>query len=98
MKHCPICSTEYTNEHTTCPTDNARLMEAKEWQPGQVVANKYRVSAKIGRGGMGPVYRAFHIAPEERRALKVINQQYPPDPNFIHGFRHEARAGRRLLH
>jgi len=98
MKHCPICSTEYTNEHTTCPTDNARLMEAKEWQPGQVVANKYRVSAKIGRGGMGTVYRVFHIALEERRALKLINQQYAQDPKFIARFRNEARVARRLLH
>jgi serine/threonine-protein kinase len=98
MKHCPICSTEYTDEHATCPTDSARLIETKEWQPGQVVANKYRVSAKIGRGGMGTVYRVFHIALEERRALKLINQQYAQDPKFIARFRNEARVARRLLH
>ena len=98
MKQCPICSTEYPDEHTTCPTDSARLMETKEWQPGQMVANKYCVRAKIGRGGMGTVYKVYHVALEELRALKLINQQYARDPKFIARFLNEARVARRLRH
>ena len=98
MKQCPICSTEYTDEHTTCPTDSARLMENKEWQPGQMVANKYCVRAKIGRGGMGTVYKVFHVALEEDRALKLINQRYAQDPKFNKRFLNEARVARRLHH
>jgi serine/threonine protein kinase len=98
MKQCPICFSEYSDEHTTCPTDSARLMETKEWQPGQMVANKYRVIAKIGRGGMGAVYKAFHVGLEEIRALKVMDPQYARDPKFIVRFRHEAQVARRLRH
>ena len=96
MKQCPICFTEYSDDHTTCPTDSARLMEIQEWKPGQMVANKYRVIAKIGRGGMGAVYKAFHVGLEEIRALKVMDPQYARDPKFIVRFRHEAQVARRL--
>src|SRR5260370_12304645 len=98
MKQCPICFIEYTDEHTTCPTDSARLMETKEWQPGQMVANKYRVIAKIGRGGMGAVYKVFHVALEEIRALKGMDPQYARDPKFIVPFPNEAQVAPRLAH
>ncbi|PYX99985.1 MAG: serine/threonine protein kinase, partial [Acidobacteria bacterium] len=98
MKRCPICCTEYTDEQTTCSTDNARLMTSTEWIPGQVVANKYRVIAKIGRGAMGAVYKAMHIGLEEIRALKVMDPQYARDLKFIARFRNEAQVARRLRH
>src|SRR5881296_1321894 len=103
MKLCPICLSEYSDEHTTCPSDNARLIETKEWQPGQMVANnKYLIVAKIGRGGMGTVFKASHVALDEIRA--------PPEgpgapvgnrlPRGIRGFRDggfEARTVRPRL-
>ena len=99
MKLCPICLSEYSDEHTTCPTDSARLMETKEWQPGQMVANnKYLIVAKIGRGGMGTVFKASHVALDEIRALKLMDPQFARDPQFVARFRNEAKAARRLSH
>src|SRR5881628_3035356 len=99
MKLCPICLSEYSDEHITCPTDSARLMETKEWQPGQRVANnKYLIVAKIGRGGMGTVFKASHVALDEIRALKLMDPQFARDPQFVARFRNEAKAARRLSH
>ena len=99
MKLCPICLSEYSDEHTTCPSDSARLMETKEWQPGQMVANnKYLIVAKIGRGGMGTVFKASHVALDEIRALKLMDPQFARDPQFVARFRNEAKAARRLSH
>src|SRR5438876_9221737 len=85
MKLCPICLSEYSDEHTTCPTDSARLMETKEWQPGQMVANnKYLIVAKIGRGGMGTVFKASHVALDEIRALKLMDPQFARDRSEEH--------------
>src|SRR5881396_417472 len=99
MKLCPICLSEYSDEHITGPTDSARLMETKEWQPGQMVANnKYLIVAKIGRGGMGTVFKASHVALDEIRALKLMDPQFARDPQFVARFRNEAKAARRLSH
>jgi len=74
-------------------------METKEWQPGQMVANnKYLIVAKIGRGGMGTVFKASHVALDEIRALKLMDPQFARDPQFVARFRNEAKAARRLSH
>ncbi len=98
MKQCPICMTEFSDDYTSCPNDGARLMESREWKPGTMVRNKYRVVAKLGQGGMGSVYKAVHIALEEVRALKVMDPQLAGDPKFVIRFRHEAQVARRLRH
>src|ERR1017187_2523778 len=96
MKQCPICTTNYPDEHKTCPTDGAMLLVTSDWSPGALIRGKYRIIAKIGHGGMGTVYKAEHIALEEVRALKVMTPR--GDPEFVHRFRREAQAARRLRH
>ena len=51
MKQCPICSTGYTDEHKTCPTDGAMLLVTTNGRRALWVRGKYRIIAKIGRGG-----------------------------------------------
>src|SRR5438552_1724714 len=97
MKQCPICDTGYPDEHTTCPTDGAVLLEIREWAPGTVIRNKYRILALLGRGGI-IVYKAEHLALEEVRALKVMATHLASDPKFVRRFRQEAQAARRLRH
>ena len=58
MKTCPVCDTPYPNQHATCPTDGAMLIETRELAPGQIVRGKYRTVRKLGSGGMGVVYLA----------------------------------------
>jgi serine/threonine-protein kinase len=56
----------------------------------------YEVLALVGRGGMGKVYRARHVALGRIVALKLLAQE--PDDNLLARFREEARAVAKLQH
>ena len=43
--------------------------------PGTIVADRYRIEARIGEGGMGVVYRAEHVHMRKPYALKVLNPE-----------------------
>ena len=59
----------------------------------------FLIEERIGRGGMGAVYRAQHLLLGERRALKVIRDElFRSVPQAIERFEREARIAVRLRH
>ncbi len=96
MKQCPICLSEYPDTMTNCSRDAAPLVENRDWPPGTMVKNKYRIVAQVGRGGMATVYRAIHLALEELRAIKVMDAHLARDVRFLQRFRQEAQMSRKL--
>jgi hypothetical protein len=58
----------------------------------------YELLGPLGRGGMGEVYRARHLALDREVALKVIRPHLLADPDAVERFRREARAAGRLRH
>jgi serine/threonine protein kinase len=98
MKTCPVCDTPYPNQHATCPTDGAMLIESRELAPGQIVRGKYRIVRKLGAGGMGVVYLAEHLLLGGQLALKFLAVELSRNPQFIKRFRQEARAAYQLRH
>ncbi len=98
MKSCPVCDTDYPDQHTTCPTDGAVLIVSQELAPGSLVRGKYRIVRKLGQGGMGVVYLADDILLGVRVALKFLAGDLGKDPKFIKRFRTEARAAYQLRH
>jgi eukaryotic-like serine/threonine-protein kinase len=65
---------------------------------GSVLANRYRLEARIGAGGMAEVYRGFDPVLNRTVAIKILNPQYARDANFVERFRREAQAAARLNH
>lgn len=66
---------------------------------GQVVAERYRVIGRVGRGGMGMVYHATDLELHEDVALKVVRADLiREDPTLISRFKSEIRLARRLSH
>lgn len=63
---------------------------------GQTVG-KYRVEERIGRGGMGTVYRAVDQTLHREVAIKVLNSELN-DPEIAKRFRAEAITVARLSH
>src|ERR671935_255629 len=70
-------------------TDDQRL--------GTVIAG-YRIEARIGRGGMGVVYRAEHLNLRRRAAIKIIAPDLAESEGFRERFTREARVSAALQH
>ncbi|MEV7797515.1 Stk1 family PASTA domain-containing Ser/Thr kinase [Microbacterium foliorum] len=63
---------------------------------GRLVDGRYRVRARIARGGMATVYVATDLRLERRIALKVMHAHLSDDSAFQSKFIQEARAAARL--
>jgi serine/threonine protein kinase len=57
-----------------------------------------RIQALLGRGGMGTVYRAHHLALDKTVALKVLAGHLESDAEFVERFQREARAAAKVEH
>jgi serine/threonine protein kinase/WD40 repeat protein len=58
----------------------------------------YRIVRELGRGGMGVVYEAVHVALDRPVALKVLGTHAAPDSNGRRRFLNEARTAAVLHH
>jgi eukaryotic-like serine/threonine-protein kinase len=63
-----------------------------------VVAERYRLLALLGEGGMGAVYKAEHIRMGKALALKVLRGDFARQPGAVARFRAEAQIVSRLSH
>ena len=66
--------------------------------PGQLIANRFRIVAFIGRGGMGEVYRADDLELGQSVALKLLPAHISADPVLADRVRDEVRVARRITH
>jgi serine/threonine-protein kinase len=67
-------------------------------EPGRLFDGRYRIDAKIGRGGSATVYRAEHIALHEPRAIKLLHPESLARPGAVDQLRREAEATSRIHH
>jgi serine/threonine-protein kinase len=65
---------------------------------GTLIDGRYRVRARVARGGMATVYSAVDERLERTVALKVIHPAHARDPHFLDRFTDEAKAIARLTH
>jgi serine/threonine-protein kinase len=65
---------------------------------GEVLDGKYQVLRELGRGAMGVVYEALHIALERRVAIKTLLEEVSADPQIGARFEREARAASAIGH
>jgi serine/threonine protein kinase len=52
----------------------------------QAAIGPYRIIRKLGEGGMGTVYEAFHDAIERRVAIKILRPSYAHNPETLKRF------------
>jgi hypothetical protein len=65
---------------------------------GRVLGDKFKLTACIGIGGSGAVYRADQIALGRTVAVKILNEDLSADARMIKRFRDEAMSASRLNH
>ncbi len=98
MKQCSTCKRVYPDLTLTCSDDGSALQIVAELLPGTIIRGKYRIQERLGAGGMATVYRAVHIAFDEERAIKIVNDRFSGDASLSQRFRTEAIVTRKLRH
>jgi serine/threonine protein kinase len=63
---------------------------------GDIVADKYRIDAQLGEGGMAVVFGAHHTLLDKPIAVKILSPDLPRLPEVIERFLTEARAAARV--
>jgi eukaryotic-like serine/threonine-protein kinase len=64
----------------------------------QILNNRYKITALLGEGAMGEVYRATDTQTGQEVAVKVITQKLAFDEDMLARFRREGESLRHLRH
>jgi beta-lactam-binding protein with PASTA domain len=67
-------------------------------EAGTIIDGRYRVSARLGSGGMADVYLAQDTLLGRQIALKLLHHRFAEDQEFVERFRREASSAAGLSH
>src|SRR5918995_536536 len=102
MRECPRCEVCYEDDVLTCPEDQ---VSTKHTLPGtRLLATRYLLEKRLGRGAMGQVYHARDQNLQTRRvAVKTVRPDMLDDEDLQEGeaiarFEREARAAASIRH
>lgn len=93
-KVCPNCELAYSDDDFFCAADGSALRSTAPEADnlvGTVIADRYRIEAMLGEGGMGRVYRARHVRVPRDAAIKVLRRTLISDAYAVAAFNREAR-------
>src|SRR5215831_15659193 len=80
------------------PGSSGVLLDAGRFLPGSLLAERYRIVALLGKGGMGEVYRADDLTLGQPVALKFLPEEAAKDTALLERFRGEVRISRKVSH
>ncbi|MBZ5569326.1 MAG: protein kinase [Acidobacteriia bacterium] len=92
---CPQCGWCSGPESSVCAQDGAPLTVVAA---PRLLAGRYRLDRRIGRGGMGAVYAARDTALERDVAAKLIREELIGSTSAAQRFRQEAQAAAGFSH
>jgi len=72
--------------------------QATDWIGLTLAGGRYKITAKLGEGGMGSVYRALDQNIDSEVVIKVPRQAMMEDPDFAGRFTREIRSLVKLSH
>ncbi|MDQ3179527.1 MAG: protein kinase [Acidobacteriota bacterium] len=102
MKECPKCEVCYSDEINFCPQDQSQTRHSLPG--GQLLANRYLLERRLGRGAMGQVYLAKDKNLGTRRvAVKTVRQDILNSDDLQEGkaiarFEREAMSAASISH
>ncbi len=102
MKECPKCELCFSDEIAACPHDGTATRLSLPGSP--VIAGRYLLESRLGRGAMGQVYLARDQKFETRKvAVKTVRQDILSSEDLQEGeaiarFEREAQAAASIQH
>ena len=93
-EECETCGASHATGTGRCPTDGTVLLRS-ETPP--VLADRYRIERRLGRGGMGTVYAARDLQLNRPVAVKLLRDRLE-STRIVERCRKEARAAAALAH
>ena len=75
----------------------AETLDGRRWI-GRVLRDKWRIDARISRGGVGTVYAATHKNNGSRAAIKVLHPEFSRDVDTRSRFLQEGYAANQVNH
>src|SRR5215472_8698193 len=95
FEECPRCGLCYDSGMGRCAHEGAQLTP----MPFQrLLTARYRLERRLGRGGMGTVYKATDTSLERAVAIKLIREDLISSGEAAQRFRLEARAAASFAH
>jgi eukaryotic-like serine/threonine-protein kinase len=81
----------------TAPTVKSESLEGRRWI-GRVLRDRWRIDARISRGGVGTVYAATHKNNGSRAAIKVLHPEFARNEDTRSRFLQEGYAANHVNH
>src|SRR5215469_2989749 len=86
-------------ETVLAPISQARTPNPGErFPPGTLLASRYRIVSRLGKGGMGEVFRADDLILGQPVALKFLPEEARGNLNLLTRFYDEVRIARQISH
>ena len=79
-------------------SSSSAFLHGGRFLPGSLLADRYRIVALLGKGGMGEVYRADDLTLGQPVALKFLPEEAQKDAALVERFRGEVRISRKVSH
>jgi serine/threonine protein kinase len=109
---CPKCKVENPDTQSFCGDCGTQLdlpkdilsatktlrLPIQQIARGTIFANRYEILEKLGKGGMGEVYKVKDVKLDEEMALKVLKPEIAAHEGTIERFKSELKLARRIAH
>ncbi len=95
FEECPSCGSCYDSGMGRCAHEGEQL---RRMPFKRLLASRYRLERRLGRGGMGTVYKATDTSLERAVAVKLIREDLVTSSDAAERFRREAKAAAAFAH
>ena len=94
---CPHCGKNHMRFQDVCPEKELVVPETYRLE-GEVIDGKFEITERIGEGGMGVVYKGYHLNTGRDIAVKFLHTEIRTSKETVERFREEARTAASVGH